>query len=137
MAIKQGFAVSGSAGIWFMASSRSLFSGEEVFVFIPGAGGDFGGEETNVRTGRETEERMQGAAPPQEAGTNRVDIASSEGNQNSVSPGITATFTQTFHAGKILECPESLPIVVPSNVHTDMANFEAQIQDIEDRKSVV
>ncbi|XP_030969817.1 uncharacterized protein LOC115990093 [Quercus lobata] len=116
-------------GSWLRADPFSV--GKKSFMFVPGTGGDFGGEDTNVRTGRETEERIQGAAPPQEAGTNRVDIASSEGNLNSVSPGITATFTQTSHAGKILDCPESLPNVVPLNVHTDMVDFEAQIQEID------
>ena len=116
-------------GPWLRADPFSV--GKKSFMFVPGTGGDFGGKDTTVRTGRETEERIQGAAAPQEAGTNRVDIAPSEGNQNSVSLGITATFTQTSHAGKILDCPESLPNVVPLNVHTDMVDFEAQIQEID------
>nr|POE70440.1 hypothetical protein CFP56_35594 [Quercus suber] len=100
-------------------------------MFVPGSGSDFGGEDTPRRIGRETEGRSQGAVPPQEAVTNIVDLESPKDNQVSENPDTTANFKQTSHAGKVLDCPESLPIVQPANAHTDMVNFEAQIQDID------
>ena len=60
-----------------------------------------------------------------------VDLDSSEDNQNSENPGITATITETSHAGKILDWLESLPTVMPVNTHTNMVNLEAQIQGID------
>ena len=77
-------------------------------MFVPGSGGDFGGEEIPIRTGREQEWRSQGAAPPQEAVTSQVDLNSSEINQSIGNPGSVANITQTFHEiifGTVLNLP--------------------------------
>ena len=100
-------------------------------MFVPGTGGDFGGEETSERTRHETEGRQKGAASLQEAVSNGGDLDSSQGNNILETPGITDSFHQTSHAGKDRDCPESLPTVVPIIAHIDMVNFEAQIQEID------
>ena len=46
-------------------------------MFVPGTGGDFGGEETSERTRHEIEGRQKGAAPLQEAVSNGGDLNSS------------------------------------------------------------
>lgn len=67
-------------------------------MFVPGTNGAFGGEDILGKTGRDTEERSQGAVSPQEVVTNLVDLEPSEDNQNSENSGIVATFNQTSHA---------------------------------------
>ena len=52
-------------------------------------------------------------------------------NQNTEIPGNKESVMHTPHAGKSRDCPDSLPIMMPINMHTDLVNFEAQIQDID------
>ena len=100
-------------------------------MFVPGARGDFGGEDAPVRSEREPEIGPQGTAPPPEDTTILVDLVSSEVNQNTEIPGNTASVTHTSHAGNTRDCPDSLPTMMPINTHTNLDNFEAQIHDID------
>nr|POE79224.1 putative wrky transcription factor 43 [Quercus suber] len=83
------------------------------------------------RSRREPEVRMQGTAPPREATTNLVDLESSEVNQNVEIPSNRASVTHTSHVGKTQDSSDSLPIMMPSNTHTNLVNFEEQIQEID------
>ena len=115
-------------GPWLRADPFSV--GRRSVMFVPGSGGDFGGEEVPVRTGTEQERRSKEAAPPQDADTSQVDLYS-EINQSTGNPGSGADITQAFHEESIRDCSESSPAVMPANVHTNMVSFEAQIQDID------
>uniref|UniRef100_A0A7N2KRG0 Uncharacterized protein n=1 Tax=Quercus lobata TaxID=97700 RepID=A0A7N2KRG0_QUELO len=117
-------------GAWLRADPFSV--GKKSFMFVPGTLGDFGGEDNPVRIGSGSERRPQKAKASQVVVASLVDPNSSMDIQNTATLDNQATITPTSHnTGNDVDGPESFPVVMPVNTHTNMVNFEAQIQDID------
>lgn len=118
---------------WYSAWLRAdpFSARKKSFVFVPSIGRDFGGEDNPVRNESGLERRPQGAKAPQTVAASPIDPNPSNDIQNSATLDNQATISPTSHLGNDEDGPESFLIVMPVNTHTNMVNFEAQIQDID------
>nr|POE68408.1 hypothetical protein CFP56_20718 [Quercus suber] len=117
-------------GAWLRADPFSV--GRKSFVFVSGTGDDFGGNDGPGKgSGGVTERRQQTKETPPTTVTSPADPNQSTEFQNTVTPEVQAPNSPTFHAGNVVDSPESFPIVLPGITHTETVNFEEQIQEID------
>lgn len=116
-------------GAWLRANPFSM--GKKSFVFVPGSGRDFSEAGNPMRNGGGPKRWSRRSEALSEEVENLVDPNLSTDVQNKATSDNQATNPQASHVGNDVDDPEPFPIVMPSNTHITLVNFEAQIHDID------